>query len=78
MNVSVRQLSRQVERHSPCAELSMNYAFSSCEEPHDRSCADATALYEVQRTVSNVLSTLSSTNNSDKLTTELQEIMKSQ
>ena len=54
----------------------MNYAFGSCEEPHDSSCADATALYEVQRTVSNVLSTLSSANNSDKLTTELQEIMK--
>ena len=70
------QLSRQVERHSPCAELCMNYAFGSCEEPHDSSCGDATALYEVQRTVSNVLSTLSSANNSDKLTTELQEIMK--
>ena len=56
------QLSRQVERHSPCAELCMNYAFGSCEEPHDSSCADATALYEVQRTVSNVLSTLSSAN----------------
>ena len=70
------QLSRQVKRHSPCAELCMNYAFGSCEEPHVSSCADATALYEVQRTVSNVLSTFSSSNNSDKLTTELQEIMK--
>ena len=54
----------------------MNYAFGSCEEPHDSSYADATALYEVQRTVSNVLSTLPSANNSDKLATELQEIMK--
>lgn len=54
----------------------MNYAFGSCEEPHDSSYADATALYEVQRTVSNVLSTLPSANNSDKLATELQDIMK--
>lgn len=54
----------------------MNYAFGSCEEPHDSSYADVTALYEVQRTVSNVLSTLPSANNSDKLATELQEIMK--
>lgn len=54
----------------------MNYAFGSCEEPHESFCADATAPYGVQRTVSNVLSTLSSANNSDKLTTELQEIMK--
>lgn len=29
----------------------MSYAFGSCEEPHDSSFADATALYEVQRTV---------------------------
>lgn len=69
------QFSKQAERHSPCAELCMNYAFGSCEESHDSSCPDPTALYEVQRTVHLLLASFSSTY-SAKLTAKFQEIMK--
>ena len=50
------QFSKQAERHFPCLELCMDHAFGSCAQSHDKSCPDATAIYDVFKTVSGVLS----------------------
>ena len=70
------QLSKQAERHSSCLELCMNYAFGSCTQSHDNSCPEAMALYEVDRTVSNLLLGHASTADQGKITGALKEIMK--
>lgn len=44
----------QVERHSPCLELCMDHAFSSCMKVHDSS-SEAVGIYEVASSVKGLL-----------------------
>ena len=50
------QFSKQAERHSPCLELCTDHAFGPYAEPHDSSCPNATILYELNKTVTDLLS----------------------
>ena len=70
------QYAHQVQRHSPCLELCMNNAFSSCSQPHDRFCPDACVLYDVCKQLRTLLSSVTSASERESLTKELDELMK--
>lgn len=70
------QYAHQVQRHSPCLELCMNNAFTSCSQPHDRFCPDACVLYDVCKQLRTLLSSVTSASERESLTKELDELMK--
>lgn len=45
------KFSKLIQRHSPCLELCMSYAFDSCAEEHKAMCSDLLPIYTVHSTL---------------------------
>ena len=73
------QFRKIAERHSPCLELCVAYAFGSCTETHPNTCPDVVSLVQVEKVVNVHIMRIhvADTSKRDRLKEELREVMTS-